>query len=202
MNVNNINDNNIYKNDGIKAHLEPTDKTMFLKYLDKCNGIYFEYGSGGSTWEASKRKNISQIFSVESDITWIEKLVDKIKSTKTYFIHNNMGTLPGMWGEPGKDATFKQKMNYSDALGITKLNPSLVFIGGRFRVACCLKAWDIIDDNCIVLFDNFVGRKCYLIILNYFKIVDRTSENMVALKKRKDCESPNVEAYRYSLDSR
>lgn len=32
---------------------------MFYKYLDN---IYFEYGSGGSTYQASIRKNIKTIY--------------------------------------------------------------------------------------------------------------------------------------------
>ena len=35
------------------------DKKMFYKYLDNTN-VYFEYGSGGSTYQASIRKNITK----------------------------------------------------------------------------------------------------------------------------------------------
>ena len=31
----------------------------------------------------------------------------------------------------------------------------LVFIDGRFRIACCLKCFDIISDNCYIAFDDF-----------------------------------------------
>ena len=30
-----------------------------------------------------------------------------------------------------------------------------VFIDGRFRVACCLKCYDIINNNCLIAFDDF-----------------------------------------------
>lgn len=43
------------------------DLNMFYKYLDKATN-YFEYGSGGSTYQASIRVNIKYIVSVESDI--------------------------------------------------------------------------------------------------------------------------------------
>jgi hypothetical protein len=42
------------------------DKEMFYKHLDNSK-IYFEYGSGGSTYQASIRNNIIKIYSVESD---------------------------------------------------------------------------------------------------------------------------------------
>jgi len=40
---------------------------MFYKYLDKAN-IYFEFGSGGSTYQSAQRSNIKTIYSVESDL--------------------------------------------------------------------------------------------------------------------------------------
>jgi hypothetical protein len=46
--------------------LLPNDKLMFYKFLEKSTN-YFEFGSGGSTYQASIRKNIKQIYSIESD---------------------------------------------------------------------------------------------------------------------------------------
>ncbi len=53
------------------------DKQMFYKYLDKCTK-YFEFGSGGSTYQAVHRPNISRIYSVESDVAWHTKLRNMI----------------------------------------------------------------------------------------------------------------------------
>jgi hypothetical protein len=53
--------------------LKKNDLKMFYKNLDKIN-VYFEYGSGGSTYQASLRKNIIKIYSVESDKDWLNKL--------------------------------------------------------------------------------------------------------------------------------
>ena len=41
--------------------LAKNDKQMFYKYLDNSK-IYFEYGSGGSTYQASIRNNIINIY--------------------------------------------------------------------------------------------------------------------------------------------
>ena len=48
----------------MNPHLSKNDKKMFYKYLDKAN-VYFEYGSGGSTYQASIKNNIKKIYSVE-----------------------------------------------------------------------------------------------------------------------------------------
>ena len=54
-----------------------------------------------------------------------------------------MKTLPNTWGQPGKDATNEEKINYSEQIRlldndiINKID--LILIDGRFRVACCFK---------------------------------------------------------------
>ena len=82
---------------------------MFYKYLNKTT-FYFEYGSGGSTYQASTIRNIEKIFSVESDIKWHNILKSKIKSNKIKYILNNMDTIPNNWGNPGPNATKQQKL--------------------------------------------------------------------------------------------
>lgn len=57
----------------LKPHLSENDIKMFYDLLNKSN-VYFEYGSGGSTYQASIRNNIKKIYSVESDKNWQIKL--------------------------------------------------------------------------------------------------------------------------------
>jgi hypothetical protein len=64
--------------------LAKNDKQMFYKYLDKSK-IYFEYGSGGSTYQASIRNNIIKIYTVESDKEWQNILQQKITSNNVIF---------------------------------------------------------------------------------------------------------------------
>ena len=106
-----------------------------------------------------------------------------------------MDTKPNTWGKPGKNATNIQKINYSNQ--ITKLSKEeqdsidLVFIDGRFRVACCLKCYDIIKDTCLIAFDDFLDRPQYHIVLEYFDIIEKTKDNrMVILKKKNKANCP------------
>ena len=63
----------------------------------------------------------------------------------------------------------------------------LVLIDGRFRVACCLKCYDLINEECYIAFDDFLHRKHYHLVLEYFDIIEKTSDNrMVILKKKKN----------------
>ena len=179
------------------------DKKMFYKYLDNTN-IYFEYGSGGSTYQSSIRKNIKTIYSVESDITWQKLLKKIITHPNINYIYNEMNTLPDSWGYPGENATNIQKLNYSNQ--ITKLSKEeqdsidLVLIDGRFRVTCCLKCYDIIKDTCLIAFDDFLGRPEYHIVLNYFDIIEITKDNrMVILKKKQNVNIPKELIEKYEL---
>lgn len=186
------------------------DKKMFYKYLDNCS-IYFEYGSGGSTYNALIRDNIKKIYSVESDYEWLSKLKDIIaekidikKKNKFISFFNEMDTQPETWGYPGKNATYIQKIKYSNYIldldEIEQKNIDLILIDGRFRVACCLKCFDVIKDNCLIAFDDFLNRPEYNIILDFFNIIDSTSDKrMVILKKNLNVNVPKQLIQKYEL---
>ena len=82
------------------------DLKMFYKYLDKIN-VYFEYGSGGSTYQASLRNNIIKIYSVESDKDWLNKLKQNIKNNNITYLFNEMNILPNTLGYPYIYTTYK-----------------------------------------------------------------------------------------------
>ena len=94
--------------------LGANDIKMFYRYLDKAT-VYFEYGSGGSTYQVSLRPNIQKIYTVESDKTWMNKLNSIIKNnTKITYIYNEMGTKPHTWGYPSRRCLKSNLINYSE----------------------------------------------------------------------------------------
>jgi hypothetical protein len=194
----------------MEPHMSQNDKRIFYKYLDNAN-YYFEYGSGGSTYQASIRNNIKKIYSVESDLMWHNLLKQKIQTDNISYIYNDMNTKPNNWGHPGKDATDNQKINYSEQ--IKHLHPDeqnaidFILIDGRFRVACCLKCYNIINNNCLIAFDDFIGRKYYHIVLDYFEIIEKSKDNnsvgridhLVILKKKPNLNIPEPIIKKYEL---
>jgi protein O-GlcNAc transferase len=162
----------------------PTDKQMFYKYLEKATN-YFEFGSGGSTYQAATRPTIQHIYSVESDFEWHAKLKDILhdKSNIT-FIYNEMDTRPNTWGNPGPKSTETQWKEYSNHIAKgTAID--FILIDGRFRVACCLKCFEYITDTCLIAFDDFLNRPQYHVVLEYYDIIEQTSDTrMVILKKK------------------
>jgi hypothetical protein len=166
------------------------DTQMFYNYLNKSK-IYFEYGSGGSTYQASIRNNIVKIYSVESDIKWQNILKENIISNNVTYFYNEMNVLPNTWGNPGPNSTHLQHINYSNYLIKLTLEEQqsidFILIDGRFRVACCLKCFDIINLDCLIAFDDFLNRPQYHVVLQYYDIVEKTIDNRMVILKKKKC---------------
>ncbi len=181
------------------------DKAMFYRHLDRTR-VYFEYGSGGSTYQASTRPNIKKIYSVESDIEWQTKLRGLIRHPDIEYMYNDMDTRRNTWGYPGAKATKQQKVSYSDQItNLPKMaqdSIGLVLIDGRFRVACCLKCHAAVSDNCLIAFDDFLNRPGYHAVLSYFDVVEKTADNALAiLKRRTTVTVPKELIEKYELEA-
>ena len=186
--------------------LSENDKEMFYRYLDKCT-TYFEFGSGGTTYQACIRNNVKKMYSVESDLEWHNKLKDILNNnSKVYFIYNEMDVKPNTLGFPGSNSTELQRIGYSNSIVLLNKKESteidFILIDGRFRVACCLKCFNVINDNCIIAFDDFLNRPQYNIVLNYYDIIEKTIDNkMVILKKKKNIKTvPKELIQKYEKD--
>jgi len=59
----------------------------------------------------------------------------------------------------------------------------LILIDGRFRVACALNLFDQIENNTTIIFDDFLNRKNYHVVLEYYDIVMKAGRTVI-LKKR------------------
>ena len=187
----------------MEPYLANNDKEMFYKYLNDSN-VYFEFGSGGSTYQASIRDNIKKIYTVESDILWFNKMKSILTNNNITFIFNDLNAQPNNFGRPGPYATNSQKINYSNhILYLSEKEQQeidFILIDGRFRVACCLKCFDIIKNDCLIAFDDFLNRPQYHIVLTYFDIIDKTDDNrMVILKKKMNAKIPNEIIKNYEL---
>ena len=99
-------------------------------------------------------------------------------NTKIVYIYNEMGTIPKTWWYPSVVCLKSNLINYSNHIHNLSIKErskiDLVMIDVRFRVACCLKCFDIINDDCYIIFDDFLHRKNYHVILDYYDIIDKT----------------------------
>jgi hypothetical protein len=99
----------------MEPHFGKIDLKMYYDYLSKAK-IYFEFGSGGSTYQSCKQLNITKVYSVESDISWYNKVKKTIKSDKLEFMLVDLKCQPNNWGNPGKDCSVETKKKYSNTI--------------------------------------------------------------------------------------
>lgn len=175
--------------------LSQNDVKLFYKYLDKASN-FFEYGTGGTTYQASIRPNIKSITTVETDYIWFKQFKFLLEDKHIKCIYCEMDAKPNTWGNPGPNSTLEQYIHYSNQIkevkSVNKID--FILIDGRFRVACCLKCFDVINEECLIAFDDFLNRKEYHIVLDYYDIIDKTKDKiMVILKKKKNVKSPSAE---------
>lgn len=180
----------------MEPHFNPNDIYMFYDILNNSTH-YFEYGSGGSTFQAANQYNIKTIHSVESVPEWYNNVCKNIEKKKPItLMYRHLNTTPNKCGYPGEGCLVEHAKEYNRAirsLSETESNRlDMILIDGRFRVACCLHCFDMISDDCQIVFDDFLNRPHYHDILQFYDIVRKTEDNvMVVLKKKKGVNGPS-----------
>ncbi len=149
---------------------------------------YLEYGSGGTTLKAADI-GVPVIISVESDPDWLDAVDDKIKDRSTrsevIFLYTDIGPTRE-WGLPVDDAGWKNYPGYAlDAWTECRsrgLQPDLILIDGRFRVACCLATLLFAKPGARILFDDYLDRPDLMEVERFVKpesTFDRVAEFVV-----------------------
>jgi hypothetical protein len=151
-------------------------EVIAFSYFMKPGNIYFEFGSGGSTNIASYY-NVTT-FSVESDIKWHRLL--KKNNIKANYITVDLKAQK--LGYPGKGTNIEDWKKYIQAYK-KEYNADIILIDGRFRVACGLDIFNKIRNDTIVLIHNYIYRKEYKILENYYLKLKRWNTLAAFIKK-------------------
>jgi hypothetical protein len=178
------------------------------------NTNYLEFGSGGSTFEALKA-GCKKVVSVESSADWVKKMKSwkfirrNIKKRKLDLRYINIGKTKE-WGIPINDTPKHEFLQYSDIqvnylpLRDTK---GLVFIDGRFRVACCLNVIRYCNKDTVIVIHDFYspqGEEHYKsVLLKYLNEIDKAdSLGVFTIKPDIDINelSSDYEMYKYNFN--
>lgn len=166
----------------MEPHMEDIERALFYKLLDNATH-YQEFGSGGSTVVALKRANIKKIHTVESDRQWIEDLTGRqdvssaMKVGRMKFVYADIGPT-GLWGHPTDYSHQAQWPGYSGEAAERDdgVHFDLVFVDGRFRVACLLKALrrDLTAKRTGTVFTmhDYMNRAAYHVVEKFVRVVD------------------------------
>lgn len=169
--------------------LAPNDLKLFYKYLDDERvQTYFEFGSGGSTYQAARRPHIQRIFSVESDREWFKKVRQAVGNDPRVDVrYHEMHAVPRNWGHPGPQSTPEQRRGYSECINLPHIPDEidLILVDGRFRVASCLKSFAKLSSTGLVIFDDFLNRPNYFAVMKYYDIIDMTTDRRLVVLRKK-----------------
>ena len=184
------------------------EKKLLIKYLKKSKK-YLEFGAGGSTFLALLKSN-TKIYSVESDINWLNYLrewrIIKFfeKNQRLNFNFVNIGKTKE-FGFPADEKHKDLFPNYSKSVyeinDITDFDT--IFIDGRFRVACTLAAILNTKQDTKIILHDYAKRENYHIIEHFLDKIE-SADTMVVFKKKDNINIDEVkdlyEKYKYIAD--
>jgi hypothetical protein len=180
-----------------EPHLFGEEHKLFRRCIDRGDLRYLEFGGGGSTLVAVRRGGV--VVTVESDVAWVKKLrtdpeiAAAVANQTAAILHGDIG--------PTKELGYPADRTHADVwpayIGVAwaewarrRAIPNLVYVDGRFRVACCLSVlvalgpWRGTGEMPHVLLHDFDGRRPYYRpVLEYFDIVE-TVETLIYLQPR------------------
>lgn len=147
-------------------HLEPEALSVFDHYVSNA-ACYLEYGAGGSTVRAAQR-GARYIITVDSSRKWIDAVRAHVGAFgRIELVYCDIGEV-GPWGRPrdqkGLHGYFAyMSMPWQIARG-QALEPTVILVDGRFRVACFLYSLLCAQGGTIILFDDYVNRDHYHVV--------------------------------------
>ncbi|AJC89596.1 glycosyltransferase family 2 protein [Campylobacter lari] len=162
---------------------------LFLSYAIRSK-YYLEFGCGGSTFVVAYSTSAC-IYSVESDLNFInflsknEVISASLQNSRLKFFHVDIGETKE-WGYP-KSLNCKDKFILYSQYVFSVINPSLIdliFIDGRFRVACVLNSILNCPKSIYIVHDFFNRKEKYGVVLDFLDCID--SIDTLAVFKVKD----------------
>lgn len=151
----------------------PTSVAVHLRQVYAAANNILEYGSGGSTVLASEMQG-KRIFTVENDLAWADKMrryIAQEPHPSPAIIHSVNTGPTAAWARPVDDSGWRNFHAYPLSVWDRDdfVEPDVVLIDGRFRIACFVATFMKIKKPTIVLFDDYADR-------DYYHVVERLAK--------------------------
>jgi hypothetical protein len=169
------------------------ERSLLRHCLARCHR-YLEFGSGLSTFFALD-EGVEMCWSVELDPRWVERMrsfldIRKAEAAGRLVLHYADIGAVGEWGIPFSDSPQAKWNRYPlEIWDRIPAPPDLVFVDGRFRLACCLAAWLACPRSTRVLMHDFGTsdpvRRNYARVQCFAEIVGVT-KTLALLRRRRD----------------
>ena len=183
--------------------LSKNEQEFLKENIAKVN-TYLEFGSGGSTFICLMNSNANRIISVESDLNWIDYLrkwniIKRAEKKRLKFFSVNIGKV-GDWGSPIEEDKKELFPDYSKNVFNEYQDNDLIFIDGRFRVACAIQAALNSSINTKIMMHDYTNRENYHIIEQFLDVV-KTVDTMALFKIKSNINKDKLlnlyEEYKY-----
>lgn len=184
----------------ITPFMEDDERELFDRRYRSASKIV-EFGAGGSTVFAAAETS-ARIVSVESDYAWLERLrrepeiAEAEKTGRVCLLHADIGPTK-KWGYPVGDSFKSAWPVYAERPWPVLPDPDLIFIDGRFRLACML-ASAMKAPQATVMVHDFRKRKKYHAALDFFS-VEESANSLVVLRRREADEDKIAQAFARAL---
>lgn len=177
---------------------EDAERELFFRYLEKSK-VYFEFGSGGSTFKALNA-SIKQVYSVESSKSWYDNMCSygfiskSMKSKRLNYMYVNTGETRE-WSYPVDDKTRYLWPNYSRAISTISSPQSVdtVLVDGRFRVACVLMSILVCKPDTTIIIHDFWDRPNYHAVLEFLEVIEQAG-TLGVFKIKDNLDKRKIEA--------
>jgi hypothetical protein len=161
----------------IRPHMSSAEIHCYERLLDHSE-IVVEYGLGGSTLLALERPGIKKLISVDSDPRWVDKICHQpavasaVSNGTAKILHVDIGTV-GNWGKPINKKKIDLWPKYPATPWEHVDRADLVFVDGRFRVACILESALLAQPHTKIAVHDFWNRPKYHAVLPFLEVEQR-----------------------------
>lgn len=157
----------------LTPYMSMEERSFIEKFLNKSDTM-LEWGSGGST--VCFAELVDKMYSIEHDKNWFDKINSiKPENVEYYFVEQNAPRT-----RPTKKEEFINYINFIDTIGVERYD--VVFVDGRARKFCALKALDYINKESKVIIHDW-ERPIYKEVLNSYDIIDEIRRVGILRKK-------------------
>jgi len=178
--------------------MQENEIQLYSKYLKQAKNL-FEFGAGNSTLYAETFSNIENIYSIDSDKNWCEKIRKASTTNKINITHIDIGPISKTrsFGIPQNDSIIddgdplKQlQPNYYNFINNLDNNFDTILIDGRWRVMCAIRTWEKYREKDVtVVIHDYLNRKEYYGFLdNYYEIIESANSLAVTKPKKENIE--------------
>ena len=161
------------------------DMMVFTSFLTK-NITFFEFASGCSSIIAKYYAKKS--YAVEGNKKWYDIGVKNGLKDNLLFRDLKCDGSGPLLSYPGRKSTMKDWKNFFQAYK-KEYNADVIFIDGRFRVACALDVFSKIKNDTVLLLHE-CNRKQYKVIQNYYNLIRHWGILCMYQKKENISEIP------------